>query len=101
MVEARISLEGGLNEADGDAEDNNEDGIGTEKEIEGDQTYHCHVLLEFRKPLHVTYCDLAMTRDSKHVAEPWSLEQAEEWEVLQGKESGMWEKSRTIILHNS
>ena len=89
LVEALITLEGGPNEEDGD----------TEEEIEGDHIYHCHVLLEFQKPLQVTYCDLAITRTGKHVAEPWSFEQAEEKEVLQGKETGTWTKDKRTVLY--
>ena len=91
LVEVRITLEGGPNE----------DEVDIEEDIEGNHTYDCHVLLEFQEPLQVTYCDLAITRDGKHVAEPWNFEQAEEREVLQGKETGTWmEGSRIVILNN-
>lgn len=101
LVEARITLEGGPNEEDGNAEENDKDAVDTEEDIWVDHIYHCHVLLEFQEPLQVTYCDLAITRNGRHVAEPWSFEQAEEREVLQGKETGTWmEGSRTVVLHN-
>ena len=101
LVETRITLEGGPDDNGSHIEENNRDGDDTDEEAKGDHIYHCRVLLEFQEPIQVTYCDLAIIRDGEHVSEPWSVEQAEEWKVSQGREFGWWEERRcTVIVHN-